>query len=320
MKMIDRPGVDPRWLNSWKADRRNNLDACGEFVPKNIQELEHYAQHGTLLDHPEVRFADVEPPVMIWESIYFQISLQGRGTLCLLMLEIESMDGRPIDSQVALQAFSAIYTHQMVVLYECKMLPIRFQGNMSQELHSTELPFTALGLVIGCKEQAFKLARMQIAAYRRGYYCDKEHFPIFSFILRILADYLDEAPLVLEGKPLEDPIFNGLFNLWRTEDPDALVDVCLAACDFHTRRCKGDFEFHNGEWTRTPIEILLLFKLRQLLGLRNPQLDHPLMNTPLGVLPEEVTFELDDLMKRVRVRMTQDGYDEELIYAECCKG
>jgi hypothetical protein len=148
-------------------------------------------------------------------------------------------------------------------------------------------------------------------------------------MVRILADYLGESPRPLTGEPLAEPITNALFDLWREPDPDALVSVCLAACDFHTQRCRisGDFdffEFSNSFWNRTPIEILLLFKLRQLLGLQNPKIDHPIMNTPLGKLPEQVVSFSEiangpegenDLLCRVRRRMMQDGFDEEEVYA-----
>jgi hypothetical protein len=60
----------------------------------------------------------------------------------------------------------------------------------------------------------------------------------------------------------------------------------LAACDaFDVFR-----EFSNGTWSRTPLAILLVFKLRGLLGLRNPELDHPLMNSVLGKLPPDHQF------------------------------
>lgn len=41
-----------------------------------------------------------------------------------------------------------------------------------------------------------------------------------------------------------------------------------------------------------------------------------LMNTPLGVLPQEVPLEFDDLMVPVVKRMRQDGFDEEAILAD----
>lgn len=173
-------------------------------------------------------------------------------------------------------------------------------------------------MVIGCKEQAFRLARVQIAAYNKtteGEFWEDANYPIFHFILRVLADYLNESPIIMRGEAKKEPILNALFEHWRDPDADSLVNLCLAACDFHTHRCGNKTEHEFGDhWVRTPIEILLLFKLRQLLGLSNPQLDHPLMNTPLGKLPEkEVTCEPDDLIRRVRERMMQDGYDEEEI-------
>jgi hypothetical protein len=88
----------------------------------------------------------------------------------------------------------------------------------------------------------------------------------------------------------------------------------LAACDEHTWRFVDEFN----SWSRLPVEILLLFKLRQKLGLSNPALDHPLMNTPLGSLPDEVPYAPDDLIARVLARMSRDHYDEESICRAIC--
>ena len=103
-----------------------------------------------------------------------------------------------------------------------------------------------------------------------------------------------------------------------TSRPRRAKNIALAACDFHTHRFKigkgKDFyEFENGDWTRTPFEILLVFKLRQKLGLKNPKLDHPLMNTALGELPPEVPFE-PMIGYAGAARMVREGYDEDTIY------
>ena len=63
---------------------------------------------------------------------------------------------------------------------------------------------------------------MQLAAFRKGYFGDKCYYPIFNFVLRVLADYLNEPPLILEGDALNEPILNALFEMWRHPDPDAL--------------------------------------------------------------------------------------------------
>ena len=64
------------------------------------------------------------------------------------------------------------------------------------------------------------------------------------------------------------------------------------------QRGTGDFvkgtqyyEFESLHWTRTPFEILLVMKLRQKLGLQNPDLDHPLLGERLDVHAGEPAFE-----------------------------
>ncbi|NHZ63443.1 hypothetical protein [Massilia genomosp. 1] len=112
---------------------------------------------------------------------------------------------------------------------------------------------------------------------------------------------------------------NALFDAWRTPDPASLVDLCIAVCDIHTLRSlpygRGEFLYEFSEMQRVPIEILLMFKLRQMLGLDNPVIDHPLMSTALGALPQEVAFAPDELITRVRARMVSEGFDEAAIVA-----
>lgn len=203
------------------------------------------------------------------------------------------------------------------------MAPKRRNGEHMRFLSMDSVIFTALGVVIGNRREAFQLARLQIMAYHLKWYTagDMTEYPVFHFMLRILADYLKEPSIALQGAALKEPISNALFDLWRDPNTDVLIPVALAACDMHTWRTLPDGvknfnEFSNGECTNTPIEILLLFKLRQLSGLHNPQLDHPLMNTPLGQLPDEVPFQPDDLIQRVRTRMESEGFDEVAIATE----
>ena len=285
---------------------------------KVIGELEHYIQYGyspLYTDDSEAK----NPPVAKWEC-FLVYSLSMYGLMRWYEEEKRGMAGESFDSVLVLDAFFATYTMQMIYLYTHAMTPQRFEGQILQSMDRRKLSFTALGVIIGCKKEAFNLARLQLRAYRKHYYRSLEGYhPIYHFMLRLLADYLGEPPLVLTGAPLAEPIFQRLFDLWREPVADTLLPVCLAACDFHTHRwvSMGDGEFTNEFsdtlFAYTPIEILLLFKLRQLIGLPNPVVDHPLMRTSLGVLPEEVAFEPSDLIKRVRARMMQDGYNESTI-------
>ncbi|MFZ6768671.1 hypothetical protein ACO0LM_16570 [Undibacterium sp. Di26W] len=320
MQTIERPGIDLKWSKSWKADCKNLQGWYDQMNQSTLDNLKHYAESGS---HPKDvlrKVREYNPPYKNWERFSLSNDLSIYGLLRLFELEKNGMSGIPFDTNLALNAFAAFLTARTVEFETHNKAQIRLGKPMSN-LQMEEVLYCALGMVIGCKEESAKLTRMYIAAYYKGWIEDTWRYPIFAFILRLLADYLGEDPLTIHGAPTEEPIFQALFEHWKIPDPEDLALICLAACDYHTRSCKYDTEgeFYSGRWTRLPIEILLLFKMRQLSGLQNPKLDHPLMNTPLGVLPEEVSFQPNALIQCVRERMILDGYDEDAIYAESCK-
>ena len=336
MEIIERHGLDPKWSRGWNASCKNFHKWRDIYEKLTINELEHYVRHGETLAAEEFRRktrADNAsiPPVSKWESYFLRNELSMYAQMRLSELEIDGVAGASLNSSLALRAFAAIYTLQMIEQLTHHLNQIRYLNNFSPKLSLDYAPYTALGVVIGCEKQAFDLARLQLSSYRKRLYEDAayQYYPAYHFVLRILADFLKERPHVLSAEALFDPIYRTMFDLWRNPDANALVAVCLAACDYHLQpRIVGrQKEFHDflgdwASWNRTPIEILLMFKLRQLLGLSNPDIDHPLMNTPLGVLPEEIPFDdlakgPDDLIYRVRQRLIQDGYDEQQIFTTC---
>lgn len=109
-----------------------------------------------------------------------------------------------------------------------------------------------------------------------------------AFGLSIIGDWLGQ-PLNLDKHALpRDPAWGPLVSLWRAPDPDKLLPALLAACDAHVERIgltereadSGNFEFYTPLLAVHPTEILAVLRLRDLLGLTNPQIDHPLMQTP----------------------------------------
>ncbi|MFZ6756312.1 hypothetical protein ACO0K9_03765 [Undibacterium sp. Ji50W] len=318
MQTIERPGINLKWSKSWKADAKNLTRWRDNHGPDNIQELEHYAKYGTELKDYGIDRQHVEPPFLAWEPIATEINMY--ALMRLFELESQLMSNKNFDLKLASSVFDAASLAQMIVLQKHFKAPMRFKKDL-RVMSLSWVPFTALGLLIGAEDAALRLARLQLLAYGKGFYTAWHHYPIFHFILRIFADYLDEPIPVLVGEPLAEPIFQKLFAIWRTPDLDELSAVCLAACDYHTHRChsKGDaiVEFDNGDWNRLPIEILLLFKLRELSGLANPQIDHPLMNPVMAALPPEMRFIPDPLIQQVRARMMQDEYDEQVIFDQC---
>lgn len=325
MSTIERPGINSKWLKRMKTWHRGRMtDWWENILPDVTRYLEYYAGHGfipDLYDFKTGTLLSLEQVTLPSEThMGWTKNLANKLTMYtyLRLFEFERLGTMGAGGTVlATHIFSAFYIAEA----------IRFSGN---SLSLNDTPFAALGIILDSGERSFTLARQRIAYFREllkneateecydllGVIRLKAQAPIFHFMLRLLADYLNEPPHLLVGKALDEPIFVALLKLWRDPDPEALVPACLAACDFHTHRCWDEFqEFAMDHWVYIPIEILLLFKLRQLLGLQNPTLDHPIMNSPLGVLPEEVRCEPDDLIRRVRERMIQDGYDETKILA-----
>jgi hypothetical protein len=91
-----------------------------------------------------------------------------------------------------------------------------------------------------------------------------------------------------------------------------LTPWLLAACDRHTQESRYDTEKNSHDFgdlrlTRTPIEILMIFRLRQLEGLTNLVVDHPLMESPFDCLPErQPPFAPDEMMQGTLKRARED--------------
>ncbi len=120
-------------------------------------------------------------------------------------------------------------------------------------------------------------------------------------------DSPDEADIVQCG------VYSAIFDHW--ESPDELAAAIYSACDYHLART-GDpkgydiYEFNLSQWQLLPIEILALRSVREKLGLPMPEVDHPLLNTPLvknlpRVFPE-VHEELLEKVKAVVAKFHQD--------------
>lgn len=125
------------------------------------------------------------------------------------------------------------------------------------------------------------------------------------FVLRLIADWQGwpVGPKV-PGCSLDEPVFQELLAQWRTPDVDVLAPLLLAACDRHTHHARYDssskcYDLCHDDLWYDPFEIHSVLRLRLLAGLPNPVLDHPLLSTPLGVLPPETPRYCDGLLAAV---------------------
>lgn len=151
-------------------------------------------------------------------------------------------------------------------------------------------------LVLGWEKEALRLfqqVRTDINEQRFGNVNESKNSTQY-FLLRLIADS--------QGKPRTgdgEPLFAALLAHWQTPDADALAPLLLAACDRHTHQAAKTDGPLKSQHIYYPFEALAVLRLRLLRGLTNPPLEHPLMSTPLGALPEVTKFYTDELLEGV---------------------
>lgn len=182
----------------------------------------------------------------------------------------------------------------------------------------------AVMALLGWKDATKYQGYLTHAALNRKYQLElqyeEEHRRAQAFMLRLFADWVGDCSHQWPSYAYDEPIYEALLANWRTPDPHDLVPCLLAACDRHTWQTGKDtlknfYDFHNVGLTRTPIEILFIYRLREWEGLANPVLDHPLMARPFDELPPVQPIpEHDELMEGVLKRAREDWpqYDEVL--------
>ncbi len=110
-----------------------------------------------------------------------------------------------------------------------------------------------------------------------------------AYIVRLYAlcvqkevpDHIAELPVI--------PIYAQVLESWESTELEPLKTSLLAACDFLVQQSRAStnskwYEFDTERAELQPNEILAVLRLRELRGLENPELNHPLMKAPAGKL------------------------------------
>lgn len=110
-------------------------------------------------------------------------------------------------------------------------------------------------------------------------------------------------PSVVSGTDLGayQPIIDG----WT--DDGAFRAAVIRACDYHCARCDPDVddtgEFWHGAFHVFAAEILTLMRVRRELLGSDLAVEHPLLDTPLGSVPENIPHRTEPLLKLVADRV-----------------
>jgi hypothetical protein len=164
-------------------------------------------------------------------------------------------------------------------------------------------------LLLGWKTEALDLVRRVLSASNDYFFLDQGsdyHRRAQFFAWRVIILYQGWPDQDNPGVKFlhDEPVFNALLSQWDAPDPDALAPLLLAALDRHTFEsvnptASKEADFKDPSYWYHPYEVLVLLKARQMKGLENPVLDHPLAQTPLGQLPAEVPLYSDELLEGI---------------------
>ena len=320
LPVVTRPGVSPKWMRKWKSDIQyeiKNKDQVLKLWQHNEESLLLYVTQTKSHAHernPEP-FKFHELASCLGSYVPRVCRQIGEDAIVL-----KRFDPEPLVFSFTVSFFATL----MDTIYWARVPPRpeteARRPTRPQALYLMAAQTAALGMILGCKREARLLAKALILAHRLKLFRYAQFYPASQCILQIFASYLERPPLVLKGEAATNPIYKALAVHWRHADGEALAPLLLAVCDEHTHHnARGDAYDYQNDFTgfaRYPVEILLVFKLRKELGLANPKLDHPLMNTALGQLPPEVSPKMDDVVAVSIKRARDEGFDEEKVLAE----
>lgn len=269
-------------------------------------------------------FPEVTPAYQLWETTYLEAGMRVLASRRIHSLELFCVKGGSFDVSLAGNAVMYMY-YSLLIIHHIFALQLKRFGRRGGGKRGMEvILFAVLAFLIGKNSVAKNIFLLVLMSYKKDELVHRQ-YPVYCFLLKMFSDYFDEPLVVSAGETDGDILFQRLFEEWKNPDHELLKELCVEVCDYHLSRCKPDkgnkwYEFSNLSWSLWPIEINLLFKLRELLGLENPDVNHPLMNTALGQLPEEKEFVMDDLLLQLLSRMESQGFDENEVFEKIYSG
>lgn len=243
-------------------------------------------------------------------SMFDTLFQMGMGDVGRSLLAAHAYDRVQANNSMA-QAISRIIHAQSFSIFFARKIGNTIIGSLDDLMRDV-----FIAIAMGLPELAQKFYRVIREALEGGYTVRDGHRNIYpdtlrysAMVMSILNDWQEFPAPDLDklGLP-RDPAWGYLVSCWSDPDADRLLPILNSACDVHVERIglsardtdSGQYEFCSIFWAVHPAEILAVMRLRDMLGLANPQLEHPLMNTPYAqitrlpggsILPQDTVLE-----------------------------
>lgn len=178
------------------------------------------------------------------------------------------------------------------------------------------------------REEAEYLGYLTCAALRNNYQLvilfSDQHRRGQAFMIRLFCSLVGDADFQWPSFAYDVPEYEFLIETWRESDPEALRPALIAACERHVAQSYRETEktfYDFSSYPRIPIEIMMLFRLREMMGLANLSIDHELFEAPFDRLPDTVhRIEDDELIRCTLARLRVDWPDfDEVVSLQSLK-
>ncbi len=264
-KRLDRQAR--KWLAEWQPvvpkNHQRNTDLLKNYLAGQEQALmlDAYCQYLAIDRYQQFEIDGVLEGTLRWEHL----ALSARHDLCRVLVaatwaEADSLQLGPTPAGIARLLSEVILAgwrgHTRLLLEAL----LQGMGNALLELYGNRLNEAT---------QFYFLIQLGV-----------EHFGL----------ELPPQEVFRFARPQDMPEYAAVLADWRTPDLARVQALVSAMAEHHVRASKGSDGFVGAFSLQSdylfPYEILAFLRLREWEGLENPvSFDHPLMNTPLAVLP-----------------------------------
>lgn len=291
-------GIGPKW-----PTRKSLIKVLQVSSPASVDKIRNYISRTDLKNFRNV----------VESSTFSLIANQQEAVAMSLALE-----GKVWPPTLAYSTAYRLFADKLDYFWHYNFRLIFPEHPSPLRMFSHERAIVGLGYacVLGWQAEAIYQGYLIHSALKKNYQLvlpyETEPWRGHLFMIRLFAEWRGDVSHQWPSHAYDEPIYESLLEKWRTPDPEALIPWLLAACDRHTHQAAPETrntfcDFSDPPLARTPIEILMLLRLREFIGLENPVIEHPLMEMPFDRLPEpQASYGLDEIMRGTYERARTD--------------